>query len=450
MPALDLGTALTTSYSTVSGSVFNVGLIKERVNRYFPSNIREKENVEEFQEGIGNILAGFRNSIENMKSFVDPTKITTDFLDKLGAQFDLEFPKGVTEEKRRLQIRDAIFAYRTAGTERALIRLFRLIGWDVNIDYCWTLSPLGASEIQIYYDGSVIYTEPSNFTYNNTGITPVLPGGIIFGNEFINPGDGKVYLNAYDDFGNTYNDLSIYGETYGNGDTGIMVKLPYIRLTINETDYGDITQEYIDPITGIPYAYTESEEFSIIEETIRFFLDEGRPANVAVLDLVTFSFKEDHILFGAKDTLTEITPEYSGAYDGTWAYGMPIDPYEFDENYDLFLYGDVSLLASPPAAVTDDFEYVSGVSGIQQWVPTRDTCDIYLELPTEAIVEVQWSDSPRTVIAAGGGDWYTHTIVNGIAAGGAWVGSQSTVRALRLNITTPSASTNILLRITNL
>lgn len=400
---------------------------EKQIEQYFPGNIREKTNIKEFREGITDLLVNFRDNINEFKYFLDPTLVGDDHLGHLGSQLNLNFPKGVSEQKRRIQIRDAVFSYRSGGTERSLKRIFKLIGWDVNVDYCWVKNP------------------------TSTDITPPIgPGVVIFGNEFISLVDGKLYVNLYDDFGNTYSNKTIYGENYSSGVPGTMIRIPYIRLTVNNTDYGNLTQDYVDPTTGVSYSYTESEEFKIIEETIRFLLDEGRPANIVIYDLVTFEFVEDHITFPAKDDTTTAVPEKKIAYDGSFVYGVEIDPYNFGEFYDIQVYGDTAQrITTPPVRIVERY-YSVGSVGVMDYVPVRYDVDLRVELSNETLLNIEWTNSDRQSIANGTATWYNLIQISGILVGGIYLTNLKYARAVRLNILTPSTTTQTYLKVTQL
>lgn len=448
MPIVDMGVVDISCYVTLDGNVRDVGLLKTRINNYFPSYMRTNTDVEQFSNGLTEIFADFKESIDNMQFYLDSEKIKNGLLDTLGNQLALSFPKGTTNYKKKIQIRDAIESYRNSGTERALKRVFRLIGWDVSIDYCWTIDPNGNNNIQVYYNDTVAYSDTTNYVYSDNNIDSSLPSYIVFGNEYYDI-NGKLKVDTYDDFGNTWTDLTVYGESYSNGIPGIMIKLPYIRLTINSTDYDSIASGFIDQNTGKYYSYTESEEFAIIDETIQHFLNEGRPANVVIIDLVSKILFSDIIQNTLADDMLVSSQTFSMAYDGSWAYGIPINPYADGKYYDVPKYGTTVNQVTPAVISTDDFLFGQNVSGAQEFLPTTLDVDINIDLPTESVIEVFWTDSDRYSIAIDNANWYSLTVIDGALAGGSWSSNLTNANAIYIDILTPSTSTDIKLKVTH-
>ena len=173
----------------------------------------------------------------------------------------------------------------------------------------------------------------------------------------------------YDDFGSTWNDLTVYGEKYADGLTGEIAKTPYIRITINSVDYGNLTQEVIDPVTGQHYAYTSGEQFKIIQETINYFFDGARPANIAVLNLTTFlKLLEDQF----PPLLDNVTIDVAllGRYDRGLMYDVGLDQTIGGDVFELAKYSvSVGFDPTPPVIVIQR-NYITGTVGVQQHIQT--------------------------------------------------------------------------------
>ena len=400
--------------------------LKDTIKKYLPSYVRDKTELGEFTDGVGNLLDSFKSAINDMKFYLDPNKIDSSYLDALGNQFDLNFPKGITEDKKRIQIMDAIHTYRSTGTRSALLRIFRLIGWDVTVDELWVVMPGDTVPVGV----------------------PVGVGEVIFGEEAFDLSDGKIYANLYDDFGNTYNHIKAKGEKYADGITGTMSKLPYIRITINAQDYGDLTQDYLDPDTDIPYSYTSSEQFSIVQETIKYFLESGRPANVVIYDINTF-FRLFEDEFPTISDSSVLTPFAHGKYDGSSVYGVGLDLVNFDETYELLQFGTEVPIDLAPPTIEVDRTIPAGVSGPQMHLQSRSNAEVVITSAPTVDIVIQTSTSTRKSIAAGTAAWVdAYTIVAGSPF--PFTLAITNVRGVRLNILGAPTISPIVWKVRNL
>jgi len=134
---------------------------KDNLKTYLPE-IAQNKNTNEFADGVGELLDNFKKEINQQKYLTDYRKLKASLLEYFADHFDMEFPKGLSENKKRIQLRDAIDAYRQTGTEDALLRIFRLIGWEVTIDHVWTKYKEGGQLSTQYIEGNTVeYSESS-------------------------------------------------------------------------------------------------------------------------------------------------------------------------------------------------------------------------------------------------------------------------------------------------
>ena len=369
---------------------------KQKLPELLPDLIKNT-NTKELMTGVGEYLDGIKSDINERKYLTDGTKLKEELLDIFATHFSLEFPKGLSENKKRIQLRDAIDAYRQTGTEDAMLRIFRLIGWDVIIDHVWTIYEEGDSVSTQWLSGNQVnYSTNTSYTYNSLPTLPITSGQFIFGNEVFDPSTGKYYVDLYDDFGNTYPKIPYYGETYPNGVTGRVIKTPYIRVRISESDYSDYVRDYIDPETGIKYTYSDTEQFKIISDAIEYFLNEGRPANVAILDILTFVKLNPEIVPIPNDNIV-VTPEFAPKYNGRTIYNVGLDVGRYGDVYQIAKYSQgVGLDASPPdISITRTYSATS--NGVMQYIQMRTTNTIVTVTSSDPndVIEVQVSNTER-------------------------------------------------------
>lgn len=325
--------------------------------------------------GIGQYLDEIKDEINERKYITDGTKLRSGLLDIFAQQFDIDFPKAISETKKRIQLRDAIDAYRQTGTEDALLRIFRLIGWEVKIDHVWTI-----------YDGA------------ETNI-PLTTGQFIFGKEVFDTTTGKFFVDLYDDFGNTYQKVPYYGENYPDGINGQVIKTPYIRIVINQSDYSDYVSDYTDPETGVKYTYTNTEQFGIITNAIEYFLNEGRPANVAILDMLTFVNLLPETVPVPTDICVPVPCVNPGEYNGEFVYNSGMDIGRFGEVYETLKYGPDAPVYIDPTPPDVEFvrSYPIGSSGAQMHIQTRAGKSFIEVTGSDAadVIEIQVTNTKR-------------------------------------------------------
>src|SRR4030066_395182 len=151
-------------------------------------------NLDEFLDAVGLLLDGFSNTIDEFKYYCDYEKIDEEHVGVLAEQLGLGFPSNIALERKRQSIKNSISRFRSNGTERALKEIFRLIGWNVTIQFCWALNPENPSP--------EILSPLSIGSYD-----------VVYGVEVIYP-DGYTYADIYDEGYTTYDQYPIVGEKY--------------------------------------------------------------------------------------------------------------------------------------------------------------------------------------------------------------------------------------------
>jgi len=238
--------------------------LEKRLINNLPEHYREHDNVQQLFSALGKYLDELREEIHNVQYYNDWAKNSESNLIRLSEQYGVDLPRNLSRSRRRQVVRDAVSFYQVFGTEPAIRLMFRLIGWDVEIEYIFIESG----------------QEDQEFIY---------PADYYFGNDFVDPDDGKIKANVEDQTGKEYNKCKIYGEKYNKDDDTLdleLIRCPYIKVTITAEDYDVFTEDYEDD-DGNVYSYTESEQFEIIQSIINYFRDVGRPANVAIIELAT-------------------------------------------------------------------------------------------------------------------------------------------------------------------
>lgn len=424
--------------------------LEQDLKKLLPLSQQGNVVLDEYLEASGKLLDNLKSAIDNFKHYTDYEKIDSDHLESLAGQFGIDFPRNLSDRKRRDLVKDAIKLYKANGTLKSLLYIFKLIGWDVNVDYYWTLNPAAESDFSYSYNGGISYTTGATATYNNTlPFSPVGSTGLIFGSEKIYT--NGVYADLYDISGQEYDKWSIVGEYYKEDADDVVpkvIKTPYIRINVNEEDYDLFTADYTDPDTGTVYSYTNSEIFAITQEIIDYFLDTSRPVNVAIREITTPFALEDTITSVIDDSSLTLDTVQVGPpqYDGTISYGMEIDRYTLGEVFGGFEYGTTTMNYIPaPLDVLISRSYPIGSSGIQKYVPTRKTATLDLTVPADAEVIVYRSENSREQLSLGIPNYITvgtfSNVTNEII-------NISDSFAVAINITTPSSTASVDLDVT--
>jgi len=358
------------------------------LKKYLPAAQRNSTSLNEFLDAVGELLDGFKTAIDAVQEYSDFQLIEEKNLDDLAKQFDIDFPRNMSVERKREYLREIVTLYRSKGTTNSVKRIFRLIGWDVDIDEYWIVNPAW-------------YAQPTD-TYvltNETGQSVNL--GLydtIIGNVKTYKND-KIYIDLVDPSGNVYPKKQIYGEPYLVDEDTDFVKVPYIRINVKSEDFDLFTADYTQD--GNIYSYDSGEEFEILTSIKDYMLDRIRPATVAIIEISTPFLISDTITYtiienaglarytgSSKLTFNEFSnPQTINRADGSWiddnfnneSVISIADHADYDGSYkvlnvtagNLTLYREQPLLKNPQLITAGDFD--NSLSG---WGATNATLSL--------------------------------------------------------------------------
>lgn len=371
--------------------------LKDKLYKYLPEVYRSSSAMRDLCSAFGEILDGFKDSIENFDNYADYQKLDNEKIENLAKQFDIDFMRNISLERKRKVVGQAIDLYRTNGTEKSLERVFSLIGWKVKINYIWVVDPNEFATENTY-----------TFTNELGGSYSVSEYELVHGKEVIY--NGEAFVDVVNASGDVFRKNPIWGETYNTKISGArLIKVPYIAIEITAEDYDLFTQKYVDPQTNKVYSYTEQENYKILEDIKSFFLDQSRPAHVALFQIATpFAFS-DIITYEPADTLTMTTQNAGATYDGTLVYGgFNIDRYITGEQMGNFEYGTSAMSyygigeTAPEESFTVTLDNVVGKT--KHWL-LRDVTDVDLFLSYDVSIDVYVTKRNGREIITGDPEW---------------------------------------------
>lgn len=279
--------------------------LKDTLKLQLPIYQRGNPELDELLESVGELLDGFKTAINNIQTYSDFQLIDEGLIDALAKQFDVEFPRNMSEERRRSYLREIVTLYRSKGSEVSMQRIFRIIGWEVTIEEYYVIDPSWfASPTDTY---TIMNEQGATF---ELGLYDRLAEGqLTYKNS-------QVFVDLVDTVGNTYPKRQIYGQTYEVNEDITFMKVPYIKILVKSEDFDLFTSNYVED--GNLYGYESSEEFEILESIKDYFLEKNRPASVAIIDIST--------PFNIADTFSEPDGQYvielngQGTYTGNLTY----------------------------------------------------------------------------------------------------------------------------------
>lgn len=277
-------------------------LLPQRIPEY----LQDDNNLKEYLEATGELFDQYKKAIDDMAYFTDYKNCPETRLRDLAREFAMEFPRNLNEDLQRAILRDLEEIYRRNGIEDVINWIFRVIGWDVELQKSWVINPerYDPDLKDIYnlddYGGPQSEAEFSDFyrqDYRN----------FLIGEEHVR--DNGTYFTGrkFFDLEDTYHDIEIVGEEYFEGDKkrtpDKVMPTPYLFIRVSEESYNIFTSPY-EGDDGTTYDYTQSEFFLIVENILNFFLyDAFRPTHVRVVIIVTAQIFKDDIVIDS--TLTD-------------------------------------------------------------------------------------------------------------------------------------------------
>lgn len=106
---------------------------------YIPENQRNSPEFREYVKIMGTVLQGFRDSIDDVYSYVDPLTIPENKLDLMANHIGVNFVSNVNARAKREYLNTAMQLFKANGTEAVLKYIFRMVGWSVNVQYAFGL-----------------------------------------------------------------------------------------------------------------------------------------------------------------------------------------------------------------------------------------------------------------------------------------------------------------------
>ena len=265
--------------------------LKDTLKTKIPQFQQGNPELDDLLDAVGELLDNFKLAINDFQNYNDFQLVSEKFLPDLAAELGIKFPRNMSIDRQRAYLREVVTLYRSTGTKNSMKRMFRLIGWDVEIDEYYIVDPL-------WYQS---HASPYTLT-NESGATFDLElYDKIHGHNWTYK-NSQVFVDLEDSAGNTYPKKQITGQKYEVAEEITFVKVPYIKIIIKSEDYDIFTSDYVENETL--YTYDSSEEFDILEQIKTYFLERIRPANVAIVDIST--------PFGLSDTITSSIIELNG------------------------------------------------------------------------------------------------------------------------------------------
>lgn len=319
---------------------------KDLLPKRIPESEQNKENLLTYLEVCGELFDAYVDAIEGFDDYKDPVNVSKDRLQYLASEFAMTFPRNIGEDLQRTIIRDLEAIYQKNGGVDVINWIFRLIGWDVSLDYAWVMNPE-------YYDPAVV--DVFNLSdYGQTKSPPVITDfyrrdyrSFLLGEEYVF--DNGTYFRGrrFFDKRDTFLKNEIVGEYYESDKTRTVDKVmstPYLFIRVSEETYNIFISPYVDEETGEVFSYTDVEFFDVVQNIFDFFmLNVNRPSNVRVVIIVAPQFLED---------VGVLTSDYSDEYTASPAdlkdTGIVTDP---DNSYLVHeaQVGSTFMAGTPPS-----------------------------------------------------------------------------------------------------
>ena len=413
---------------------------KDTLKNSIPEAQRKSVPLQEFVDAVGELLDGYKNSINNLKHSNDAALVTESALAELAKGFDIDLLHSMALSRKRDFVGQAIMQYTHNGTEKALRRIFRLIGWDVLIETQWLVLPTFRAG-----EANEIFANLDPTNYLCVGEAKVYPDGYTYADLRNPPLDSPV------------TQVGIYGQDYGELSVDQAVSsVPYLKITVTGEDFKTLTAPYVVDNSG--YSFTATEVQDILELIRLRLLDTTRPANVKITEISTPTHVSEDFMDmpDISDVSTSRIVLRNPTYDGTLIYEdtLSIEYYDPTILYSGATYNNDTPTYVTTAANLDTFTktYAIGKTGEQTFIPTRVTeggTDFTVDIDANAKVSVVATSAPRQTIGSTA-TWLHVATYDGANLGagtyGASLGNGFT--AVKLVIYNPSVSSDIDFNIT--
>lgn len=363
---------------------------KELLPSRVPEAVQGENELKEYLEAAGELFDEFVAEIEAIDHYHDAARVPQKRLPQLAAQFAMEFPRNLNESLQRDIIRDLTALYQKCGTRDLINWIFRLIGWDVSLEYAWVLNPEK-------YDPEIKNVFGLD-DYGREQIETVITDyyrrdyrAFLLGQEMVF--DNGTYFRGrkFFDQRDTLLKNEIVGEYYDNQTKtrtpDKAMATPYLFIRVSEETYNIFISPYVDEETGIEYDYTEVEFFRVVENIFNFFLfEEMRASHVRVVIIVTAQNISDD--FVISDEVTETWEADDLAMEELSVVGDA----EYSIIYHDLLVGTDFLAGTPPSPYHKDV-VLSSIS-YRNLVDHNDPANVYVDQQDRTYVILQPENEP--------------------------------------------------------
>lgn len=339
-----------------------------------------KTSIPEFQQDqlyLESYLDAAGNFFEDIKEAIEHFDFSHDY--KRGEFYNIEnslrdrgirLPVGLPEDTRRRMLRDLAEILIKNGTEDGLVHAFRLIGFNAEILEGWAIRPdslrrgfydsaidgnydqietplIGSGEAlvgnQVPLIGNDFYSNNGSSTLERYDLNTLVYTRLLYGNESVTDDgvffEGYKYQDRYKR--NLITDLPIVGEYYKEipSKSAYVSKTPYHVVRFGEDGFNISVASYVDPDTGIEYAYSIDEGYRLVTSLIEYFTRKVfRPTTVRSIIIVALQeiieeititdeyeevFNEDDVS-STEDQLIEDILDMQGCLDVAPVIGTPL------------------------------------------------------------------------------------------------------------------------------
>lgn len=272
---------------------------KEKLIQRLPEAFQNSPEIIRYVETAGELFDEYVKTIEGFDHYRDYTGNDLKRLRQLAIDFGMMFPRNLNEDTQRRIVRDIHDIYSRVGTSRFTDWVFRIIGWDIDIEHAWLPNP-------DQYDPSIadIHNLDQYGRETDVPVTNFYEAdyrAFYIGDTYV-ADDGNVYFKGrrFFDKDNTIDQLEIVGEDYD-----VLTKYrtsdkvgatPYVFVRVEEENYSNFLTSYVYQPTGEVFKYDRKEQFAVIENILNYYVfDEFRPTHVRVVIIVKTETIEDDV-----------------------------------------------------------------------------------------------------------------------------------------------------------
>lgn len=271
-----------------------VNILKKNI----PEFQQDQESLDGYLEAAGEFLDGTKEAIENLDNLHDYKNGTQYFMENSLLDRGFAMPSRIDEDTKRRVLRDMAEIHLKTGTLDGILHAVRMAGITPEVRVGWLPSP------ELVRTGFI--QDPVSLITSSYDITRYVYTDMLYGDAVST--DAGVFFEGY-----RYNDtdnleligpLAIFGERYEDVPTNpvAVAKTPYIIVRFEEGNATLVTDPEIDPETGEIYEYSTSEQFELLNETLKYFLSENnRPTTMRIIIIVSQMPLDDEMTISETD-----------------------------------------------------------------------------------------------------------------------------------------------------